>query len=218
MIAKSTGYARGNRRAAGTKLADHLKYLQYRTMAQQETRADRAIFDGERDQVARREAIDDIMSHTSTSVNYHKIVLSPSKEEPVTDWKAWTRNIMRDLEDYKGQALHWYAVKHQNTDDPHVHVIIAGSGEDWRTGRPRAVKLYTGERAPGGRDDFAFLRERGREHSGYEMEQRNQELAWQIADEMDQVDREDHSIRSSTERTQTTAQRDQSRSSRGIDR
>jgi hypothetical protein len=52
--------------------------------------------------VNRRDAVNEVMEHTSTSVNYHKIVLSPSEEEPVHDWCEWTRQVMHDLEEAQG--------------------------------------------------------------------------------------------------------------------
>lgn len=200
-IAKGTGYVQGNRRAAAIKLASHIKYLEHRPRGADERREDRAIFSDQKDAVGRHQAIDDVMSHTSSAVNYHKLVLSPSKDEPVSDWREWTRSIMRDLEEFKGQELHWYAVKHNNTDDPHVHVVLAGSGERFRDGRPQAVKLYA--------QDYAFLRERGREHSGYDYAQRDRELAQQISQEPEQLEL----YRSPTQ----TKERDTSRT-RGIDR
>lgn len=142
------------------------------------------------------------MNHTSSQVGYHKIVLSPSKEEVITDWHEWTRSIMRDLEEYKGQTLHWYAVKHSNTDDPHVHVVLAGSGEHNSTGRPKAVKLYS--------QDYAFLRERGQARSGYsyDQRQRDSELSQQIPHE--QIDY--------TRSASKTTERENSRAKGGIDR
>lgn len=201
-IAKGSGYVRGNRRAAALKLANHIKYLEHRSRASDETRADRTIFSDQKDAVGRHQAIDDVMNHTSSAVNFHKLVLSPSQDEPVSDWREWTRGIMRDLEEFKKQELHWYAMKHSNTDDPHVHIVLAGSGERFRDGRPQAVKMYA--------QDYTFLRERGREHSGYDHLQQDRELNRQISQEPEQLE---IYIRSASK----TTERDTSRS-RGIDR
>ncbi len=75
----------------------------------------------------RRDAVDDVMEHTSSSVSYHKIVLSPGEDEPVQDWQEWTREVMVDLEEQQGKDLHWYAVHHSNTEHEHVHVVLAGA-------------------------------------------------------------------------------------------
>jgi hypothetical protein len=86
-------------------------------------------------------------------VHYHKIVLSPADDEPIENWREWTRDVMSDLEEMQGKELHWYAVSHQNTEHPHIHVVLAGAGEDPETGEQEPVKLY--------QEDYQRLR---REH------------------------------------------------------
>jgi type IV secretory pathway VirD2 relaxase len=174
MIAKGSGYVRGS--GARGRLVAHLKYIEHRTMSERETRDDRRIFNRDEDVVSRGDAVAEIMDHEHRNVAYHKIILSPGQDEPVTDWRAWTREVMHDLEERQGKALHWYAVHHDNTDHQHVHVVLAGEGENPETGQPEQVRLY----AP----DYQFLRERGREHSGHEQEREVNEWV-QEADERD---------------------------------
>jgi type IV secretory pathway VirD2 relaxase len=138
-----------------------MKYLEYRALGEEESHESRHIFNDESDHVSRKEAMDDVMSHTSTSVNFHKMVLSPDENEPVEDWREWTREVMSDLEERKGLELHWHAVHHENTDHPHVHVVVAGAGEREETGELEPVKLYA--------DDYQFLRESGHEHSDHDL-------------------------------------------------
>jgi type IV secretory pathway VirD2 relaxase len=135
---KSASAKKGGSKATGTKLTRHFKYLEHRPKDerdeqretdQRETREDRYIFNQESDHVPRREAVSDVMEHTSNRVAYHHLILSPDPKEPVTDMKAWTRDIMSDFERQQGKELHWYAVQHSNTDHPHVHVVLAGAGE-----------------------------------------------------------------------------------------
>jgi len=82
------------------------------------------------------------MAHTSHRVSYHTFVLSPGDDEPVQDWQQWTRDVLADLEEQQGKDLHWYAVHHSNTEHEHVHVVLAGAGEDRETGWEEAVKLH----------------------------------------------------------------------------
>lgn len=169
MIAKGSGYVRGNRQAAQARLVSHFKYTEHRSRdTERETRDDRRIFSRDEDVVSRRDAVNDIMEHTSTSVNYHKLVLSPGEDEPIDDWRDWTREVMRDLEESQGRELHWYAVKHDNTDNPHVHVVIAGAGENLESGKLEPVKLYT--------QDYQLLRESGHDHSDHEWYRQISEL------------------------------------------
>src|SRR5450755_4679088 len=81
MIAKGSGYVRGNRQAAAARLTSHMKYTEHRSRdMERETRDDRRIFSKDQDVVGRKDAVDDVMEHTSTSVNYHKFVLSPGED------------------------------------------------------------------------------------------------------------------------------------------
>src|SRR2546425_1223984 len=153
MIAKGR-YIKGgaaNSASAAGHLNSHLKYLEHRSREDQESREDRSIFSKGDDAVEHRDAVNDVMEHSSYSVSYHKIVLSPSDDEPVQDWREWTREVMADLEAEQGIDLHWYAVHHSNTEHEHVHVVIAGAGENWETGHEEAVKLYP--------EDYQMLRE-----------------------------------------------------------
>lgn len=120
MIAKGSGYSRGNRESGGARPVAHGKYIEQRSRIENESRDDRRIFSKDEDVVSRRDAVNDVMDHTSTSVNYHKVVLSSGEDEPVQDWREWTREVMADLEEAQGKELHWYAVKHDNTENPHV--------------------------------------------------------------------------------------------------
>src|SRR6266852_2734844 len=144
MIAKGR-YIKGgaaNSASAGEHLNSHLKYLEHRSRDDQESRDDRSIFSKGDDAVERRDAVNDVMEHSSHSVSYHKIVLSPGDDEPVQDWREWTREVMADLEDAQGKEMRWYAVHHSNTEHEHVHVVVAGAGEDRETGQQEAIKLY----------------------------------------------------------------------------
>ncbi len=162
MIAKGR-YVKGgtaNRASTASHLGAHLKYLEHRSRDELESREDRSIFSKQEDHVDRRDAVDDVMEHTSHRVSYHKIVLSPGDDEPVQDWREWTREVMADLEEEQGIDMHWYAVHHSNTVHEHVHVVIAGAGENWETGHEEAVKLY--------REDYQVLRESGHDHSDHD--------------------------------------------------
>src|SRR5437667_4838233 len=117
MIAKGTGFVKGNPVAAQGRLVAHLKYVEHRSKTENESRDDRRIFTKDEDLVARSAAVQDVMDHANTQVAYHKMVLSPGQDEHIADWREWTRGVMDDLEKKQGRELHWYAVKHDNTDN-----------------------------------------------------------------------------------------------------
>ncbi len=183
MIAKGR-YVKGgaaNSASAAGHLNGHLKYLEHRGRDDQESRDDRSIFSKEDETADRRDAVNEVMEHTSHSVSYHKIVLSPSGDEPVQDWREWTREVMADLEDAQGLDLRWYAVHHSNTEHEHVHVVIAGAGEDRETGHEEAVKLY--------QEDYQLLRESGHEHSDHDFYHRIDDLVKEL-DSQDDLERD----------------------------
>jgi hypothetical protein len=174
VIAKGK-FVKGNLSEKRSKLNRHLKYIEHRLDEHikymehrqgRERRQERYLFGKDSDHLTRKEALDDIMQHATSRVAYHKIVLSPSKEEPVKDWRAWTRAVMHDLEQYQGKSLHWYAVIHKNTSHPHVHLVLAGVGE-LQDGRKAAVYMNTKGQSHKGKDDYGLLRTSGREHSEY---------------------------------------------------
>ncbi len=150
MIAKGRRSLHESPDASRMQLVSHFKYIEHRNR----------IFSKDHDVVKRRDAVHDVMAHTSTSVNFHKIVLSPGEDEPVSDWHKWTRQVMHDLEAAQGKQLHWYAVYHGNTERPHVHVVVASTGYNQEKGRKESVKLSTKE--------YDLIRQSGRKHSDYD--------------------------------------------------
>ena len=114
---------------------------------------ERALW-GKAGPVDRREAYALLDRYRDPGVAAHRLILSPSGDEGGADLRALTRRALRELEKDKGQALHWVAVEHRNTANPHVHVLLCGAGE--RDGAPCQVRL--------GRGDFGRLREEGHAH------------------------------------------------------
>jgi hypothetical protein len=162
-------------------LSAHFKYIEHRSRDQErESRDDRRIFNERNNVINRKDAIRDVMEHASQrDAYYHKIMLSPGPDIPVEDYRQWTRDIMRDLEQRQGKKLHWYAVQHHNTEHAHVHIVIAGAGERFDTGQQEAVFIRP--------QDYTFLKERGKEHS---------ELAHQrhIQETLEEIDRQDDTV------------------------
>lgn len=159
MIVK-TGFVKGDPAAAQARLVAHLKCVEHRKRTENESRDDRRLFTKDEDRVTRSAAVQDVMNRASTQVAYHKIVLSPGEDEPITDWRKWTRAVMDDLEKKQGRELHWYAVKHDHTDNPHVHVVLAGAGDNQISGKREAVKMD--------RSDYELLRQSGIDRSDHD--------------------------------------------------
>jgi type IV secretory pathway VirD2 relaxase len=64
--------------------------------------------------------------------HHFRFIVSPEDAAEMTDLRAFTRELMVDVERDLGTKLDWIAVDHWNTDNPHVHVLIRGRADDGR--------------------------------------------------------------------------------------
>ncbi len=142
---------RGNytRQVAGAKAS--LRYYLSRQRGPEEPA--RGLW-GKDGPLTRQEAYALLDRYQDRGVATHRLILSPAADARFADLRAMTQHVLRELEKDKGQELHWVAVEHRHTDNPHVHVLLCGAGE--RDGQIRQVRLD--------RRDYGRLREEGREH------------------------------------------------------
>ena len=62
-----------------------------------------------------------------------RFIVSPEDGEDIGDLRAFTRQLMEQMERDLGTKLEWIAVDHWDTDNPHTHVVLRGkddSGKD----------------------------------------------------------------------------------------
>jgi hypothetical protein len=144
-------------RGVKAKLWDALHYMQYRPLGQDEQPSDRCLFTARTEGLSRLEARALLMEHAGRRVAYHRLILSPGI--PVEDVQRWTRQVMADLARHLGQELHWVAVAHHNTQHPHAHVLLAGTGARLGDGggHPLPVRLHP--------EEYAVLRQAGDRHA-----------------------------------------------------
>ena len=64
--------------------------------------------------------------------HHFRFIVSPEDAAEMTDLRAFTRELMIDVEHDLSTKLDWIAVDHWNTDNPHVHVLIRGRADDCR--------------------------------------------------------------------------------------
>src|SRR5665213_483276 len=62
--------------------------------------------------------------------HHFRFIISPEDAVELDSLRTFTRELMSDVERDLGSKLDWVAVDHWNTDNPHVHVLIRGRGED----------------------------------------------------------------------------------------
>ena len=75
----------------------------------------------------------------------HRLMLSPGDDERPEDLRAMTYRALRGLARERGEELAWVAVEHRNTDQPHVHIVLAGAGG--REDATREVRLDRADHA-----------------------------------------------------------------------
>jgi len=62
--------------------------------------------------------------------HHFRFIVSPEDAGEMEDLRAFTRELMTDAERDLGTHLDWVAVDHWNTDNPHIHVLVRGRGDD----------------------------------------------------------------------------------------
>ena len=55
-----------------------------------------------------------------------RFIVAPEDGDKLSDLRAFTRHVMRQMEKDLGTGLDWVAVDHFNTGHPHSHVIVRG--------------------------------------------------------------------------------------------
>lgn len=62
--------------------------------------------------------------------HHFRFIVSPEDAVEMADLKAFTRQLMSQMEKDLGTRLDWVAIDHWNTDNPHAHVILRGRTDD----------------------------------------------------------------------------------------
>jgi type IV secretory pathway VirD2 relaxase len=62
--------------------------------------------------------------------HHFRFIVSPEDASEMTDLRAFTRDLAKQMEIDLGTRLDWVAVDHWNTDNPHVHLLVRGVDEE----------------------------------------------------------------------------------------
>jgi len=144
---------------ADAKIKSQVQHLKSSFRTGERREEERTLFDahGTVADVAAARAI--LTAAIGPKVVFHRLVLSPGRRAGLVrliDLHTCTRLVLMDLGHDLGQRLVWVAAVHRNTDEPHVHVLLAGAAV--RTRWPHEGKVLGVElRTP----QYALLRERG---------------------------------------------------------
>lgn len=101
-------------------LSAHLSYLKRDGVTRDGEKA--VMFDAGSDR-----ANDVAFAERSKDDRHHfRFIVSPEDAGEMTDLRAFTRDLAKQVEADLGSRLDWVAVDHWNTDNPHVHLLVRG--------------------------------------------------------------------------------------------
>jgi len=107
-------------------LARHIAYLERDGVTRDGK--DARMFDARSDQAD----ADRFAERCGDDRHHFRFIVSPEDAAQMDDLRAFTRELMADVSHDLGTRLDWVAVDHWNTDNPHVHVLVRGVGDDGR--------------------------------------------------------------------------------------
>lgn len=64
--------------------------------------------------------------------HHFRFIVSPEDAGELADIRAFTRELITDMQVDLGTRLDWVAVDHWNTDNPHIHILVRGKADDGR--------------------------------------------------------------------------------------
>ena len=105
-------------------LPKHIKYLKREGVSRDGE--DARMFDASSD-VADERAF---AERCKDDRHHFRFIISPEDAAELENLRAFTRELLDDVERDLGTKLDWVAVDHWNTDNPHVHVLIRGRTDD----------------------------------------------------------------------------------------
>jgi type IV secretory pathway VirD2 relaxase len=112
--------------ARGAPLPTHLAYLRRDGVTRDGTPG--RMFDAERDDTDHRA----FAERCADDRHHFRFIVSPEHAEQLSDLKAFARDLMAQAERDLDTRLDWIGVDHWNTDNPHIHVLVRGKGDDGR--------------------------------------------------------------------------------------
>lgn len=124
VVVKARVVRHQGQRFRSAPLSAHLSYLKREGVSREGERG--VMFDADSDRADDRafaERCEEDRHH------FRLFIVSPEDAGEMTDLKAFTRDLARQMEADLGTKLDWVAVDHWNTDNPHVHLLVRGVDE-----------------------------------------------------------------------------------------
>jgi type IV secretory pathway VirD2 relaxase len=112
------------KRFRSAPLAKHATYLKRDGVTRDGV--DARMFDGESDDADTKA----FAERCEEDRHDFRFMVSPEDAGQMADLRAFTRELMKDMEHDLGTRLDWIAIDHWNTDNPHIHVLVRGRADD----------------------------------------------------------------------------------------
>ncbi|MBQ1560920.1 DUF3363 domain-containing protein [Caulobacter sp.] len=124
VVVKARVVRQSGARYRAAPLARHIAYLQREGVSRDD--AAPRMFD------ARGEAADvaAFADRCRDDRHHFRFIVSPEDAADLADLRAYCRDLMGRAEQDLGTRLDWVAIDHWNTDNPHLHVLVRGRGDD----------------------------------------------------------------------------------------
>jgi len=126
----------------------HVNYIRFRP-GKDENEVNRSFFTERTDGFTAGDVHRAIDRQETRGVLVHKLIMSPGVKE--ANVQQFVRESMAELGRSKGLDLEWFAVEHQNTANPHAHVVVMATDK-----KGRQVRLH--------KADYTKVKEAGDEY------------------------------------------------------
>ena len=107
-------------------LSEHLRYISRDSAMKSEDKG--KVFNELSDDVDR----ETLAENAQDDRHHFRLIVSPEDGAELEDMKPFVHDLVSGMESDLGTRLEWVAAVHDNTDHPHVHIVIRGKRDDGR--------------------------------------------------------------------------------------
>ena len=124
VVVKARVVHHSGRRFRSAALAAHVRYLRREGVTRDGEKAN--LFDAHGNSADER----GFAERCQDDRHHFRFIVSPEEATRMLDLKAFTRDLVADMEYDLKTRLDWVAAEHWNTDNPHVHLLVRGKADN----------------------------------------------------------------------------------------
>jgi type IV secretory pathway VirD2 relaxase len=124
VVVKARVVRHSGRRFRSAALAVHVRYLRREGVTRDGEKAN--LFDAHGDSTDEKGFVE----RCRDDRHHFRFIVSPEEATKMLDLKAFTRDLVADMERDLKTRLDWVAAEHWNTDNPHLHLLVRGKADD----------------------------------------------------------------------------------------